>query len=779
MADRYWVGGTGNWSDDTNHWSASSGGSAGASLPTSSDDVYIDSSSGFGSGGTITIDTDPANALARDFIGNTGGHTWDISISNSEALEVYGSLEIESTAYLNQNVEMKATTTGHTVDINGYTLDNELVFDGDGGGWTLLSDARPDGLFAVIDGTLDADTYDVESQTIFLGSVTDIDISMGTGTWKTNWLSLDNSEGGTFALDAETSTVELSGGNSIFDDDYGVTFNNFITGDLSCFIDSDITASSITMQPDSSVEFIAGLTITADTWDMTGTAGNIITLTSGTPGSPYTFDTNGAVFIGDYLSIKDSAATDGTWYAGDNSTDVSGNTGWLFSSDPTTRYWIGDTGNWSDDTNWSGTSGGTGGYPVPDYQKDVYFDANSFSAASQVVTLDEAPSVNDMDWTGATNSPTLSTGVGTEVNLSGDLVLISAMTVSDAIWWQFYSNASITSAGNALIGNIDFYGTDLTLNDALDISGPVNVDGIITNSHDIDCGGIGVYSDQTSTFGTSTVTSSAYLDLDWGDDEGVGISAASATFVVTADNYVSLGANTTIGTLTLSTTNSLVYGNGSTVGTLNLTANTTITMYPPVEDDVLNIATAFNAVGTAGNLIVIESSPAGRQHAFSKASGTISASYVDASDSNALGGATWEIDLGIDRTNNSGWTFTNSESFIGATQGITYSQTGAIGLGAFIDATEAITYSPTAALTHAQFIQAVNVLVSYVTSGLGSVDIPASATMSILYDEEGILGFVLDPMDGSAAVTYSTSTKLSAIYNLADPIDTGTFVVVE
>lgn len=45
MADRYWVGGTGSW-NSTSKWSASSGGSSGASVPTSSDNVIFDVNSG-------------------------------------------------------------------------------------------------------------------------------------------------------------------------------------------------------------------------------------------------------------------------------------------------------------------------------------------------------------------------------------------------------------------------------------------------------------------------------------------------------------------------------------------------------------------------------------------------------------------------------------------------------------------------------------------------------------------------------------------------------------
>jgi hypothetical protein len=57
MADRYWVGGTGNWTSiNTANWSATSGGSGGASVPTTSDKVYIDSNSG-PAGAVITVPT--------------------------------------------------------------------------------------------------------------------------------------------------------------------------------------------------------------------------------------------------------------------------------------------------------------------------------------------------------------------------------------------------------------------------------------------------------------------------------------------------------------------------------------------------------------------------------------------------------------------------------------------------------------------------------------------------------------------------------------------------
>lgn len=49
MANRYWVGGSGTWDgSNTTNWSTTSGGAGGASVPTSSDAVLIDSASGSG-----------------------------------------------------------------------------------------------------------------------------------------------------------------------------------------------------------------------------------------------------------------------------------------------------------------------------------------------------------------------------------------------------------------------------------------------------------------------------------------------------------------------------------------------------------------------------------------------------------------------------------------------------------------------------------------------------------------------------------------------------------
>ena len=57
-ADSFWVGGPGNWSDYSNHWATSSGGSVfHAGIPTLNDDVIVDNLSFSAPGQTLLLDS--------------------------------------------------------------------------------------------------------------------------------------------------------------------------------------------------------------------------------------------------------------------------------------------------------------------------------------------------------------------------------------------------------------------------------------------------------------------------------------------------------------------------------------------------------------------------------------------------------------------------------------------------------------------------------------------------------------------------------------------------
>jgi len=67
---------------------------------------------------------------------------------------------------------------------------------------------------------------------------------------------------------------------------------------------------------------------------LSGTSGNLITISSDSAASHTLSKTSGIVNT-NYLNISNSTATGGAaWYAGSNSVDGSGNTGWIFTAPP-------------------------------------------------------------------------------------------------------------------------------------------------------------------------------------------------------------------------------------------------------------------------------------------------------------------------------------------------------------------------------------------------------------------------------------------------------------
>ncbi|MFI5220276.1 MAG: hypothetical protein ACHQNT_12395, partial [Bacteroidia bacterium] len=99
-------------------------------------------------------------------------------------------------------------------------------------------------------------------------------------------------------------------------------------------------------------------------------------------------------------------------------------------------YWVGGTGNWSDYANhWATTSGGLIFHiQVPSAFDNVYFDANSFSASGQSLTVDSTNIFcNDMNWTGVLFNPSLAfSGNSSNIKIYGSLTLASNMTFGTA-----------------------------------------------------------------------------------------------------------------------------------------------------------------------------------------------------------------------------------------------------------------------------------------------------------------------------------------------------------
>ena len=140
MADRYWVGGTGTWgSTQTTNWATSSGGTAGASVPTAADNVIFDSLSNTGTNAfTVTMATSPRVCLNFDASAIDGVMTL---AGSAIGLTISGSYITHATNYsptYTLTTTFNSTTTGQTIS-SAVAFPGAVTFDGVGGGWTLNS----------------------------------------------------------------------------------------------------------------------------------------------------------------------------------------------------------------------------------------------------------------------------------------------------------------------------------------------------------------------------------------------------------------------------------------------------------------------------------------------------------------------------------------------------------------------------------------------------------------------------------------------------------------
>ena len=329
MANRYWVGGSGNWDATTTHWSATSGGASGASVPTLSDDVIFDTLSN-ATLYTVTLLTAPVCASVTVGAPLTGA----VTVAGSAAWSIYGSLTIAAagvTRTFTSAITFAATTTGFTITTNGVALASAITLNGAGGGWTLGSALTTTGSFTLVQGAFDTANFNL-SITIFtstgstvrafnFGSST-ITLSIGFTVAGSN---ITNSGTGVINMTRATGKTFSGGGRSY------PTLNQGGAGVL--FITGANTFANITntVQP-ATITFPASTITNVAAFAVSGTAGNLITLNSSTPGTRATLNKTGGAVTANYLSISDSLATPtDTFYAVD-SVNVSNNLGWIFEA---------------------------------------------------------------------------------------------------------------------------------------------------------------------------------------------------------------------------------------------------------------------------------------------------------------------------------------------------------------------------------------------------------------------------------------------------------------
>ncbi|MBL4862371.1 MAG: hypothetical protein JKY09_05070, partial [Crocinitomicaceae bacterium] len=174
-----------------------------------------------------------------------------------------------------------------------------------------------------------------------------------------------------------------------------------------------------------------------------------------------------------------------------------------YNSSAADYYWIGGTGNWSDLSHWSTTSGGATDMVItPGTTDNVIFDNNSgLASINDTVFMDVPVTVNDFNYSAVSNVFTISS-VLASIEIQGSL---SANGLVNFNWFgnvNMNASVAVNLTSNGTNWNHDFHligtGTVTMLDDFINTS-DIYVDqgGLVSNNNTITC--FDFYSNTAST----------------------------------------------------------------------------------------------------------------------------------------------------------------------------------------------------------------------------------------------------------------------------------------
>jgi hypothetical protein len=332
----YWnlpTGGTG-YNTTTAAWALTSGGApSNANFPLPQDTAIFEDT-GLNSGVSIAMANSPNIGTI-----NTSTRTLPMTFSMTTFLSnIYGDLTLSSAVtitgttggfvFSGYNKTQTITSSGATVEA-GMTVNNLSTT-------TTLSGALTLGTTRTF--TLTQGTLNLNAQTITTGLFSSTgagvrSITFGGGTMVTSGATYTVSGSnfttsglGTISMTSASSKTFAGGGFSY------PTLNQGGAGALVITGANTFANMTNTVQP-ATITFPASTTTTVSAFNVNGTAGNLVTLNSSTPGTRFTLFKAVSDVVANYLSISDSRATlSDTWYA-QNSTDGGNNIGWIFFPD--------------------------------------------------------------------------------------------------------------------------------------------------------------------------------------------------------------------------------------------------------------------------------------------------------------------------------------------------------------------------------------------------------------------------------------------------------------
>jgi len=303
-------------------------------VPLPQDDVVINNA--FSASQVITADM-PRLGKSIDFTGATGTPALTVSAA---IVTSYGSLTFISA----MTITITTTTWNFegrgsfTITSAGRDFSNiSPTFQAPGGTYTLQDAFMVSAKTLALNlGTFTAGSFNVTALSLGIANVTGLTVNMGSGTWTlTSTGNVFNLNANTLAtVNPQTSTIVISNTSSSAKAVYGGgrSFNvlNIPTGGSGTItIGNSSTYAVMRVTAPKTIEFIAGTTQTIGRLELIASAGNVATIASSVAASPATLTSSFYMHQFNFISVQDITVS-GTskWYAGRNSTNVSGNSGW-------------------------------------------------------------------------------------------------------------------------------------------------------------------------------------------------------------------------------------------------------------------------------------------------------------------------------------------------------------------------------------------------------------------------------------------------------------------
>ena len=301
-------------------------------------------------GGTYSLTFMDTGSKVKNlnFTGFSG--TWTTTTGGTSNKSINGNLTLSSGMTITastENVSVASTTGTIVVTSNGKDIPMPVTFSSSVGATVQLADAMSvsANAFTFSRGGLDLNgkvltvlNFSSASNTrvlTFNGGTIVCTRSGGTAFNLVNATGFTSVAGtGVGKISMTAATAKTFAGLSAV---YNCTLSNDGAGALTITGSNTFTTIANGVQP-TAFTFTAATTQTVTNWNVSGTAGNLVTIISSTAGVPALLSKASGTVSSDYLSLKDSTALGGAaWYAGANSTNVSGNLGWIFTAPPATN----------------------------------------------------------------------------------------------------------------------------------------------------------------------------------------------------------------------------------------------------------------------------------------------------------------------------------------------------------------------------------------------------------------------------------------------------------